>query len=399
MSTKTKSFFNPSTITSGFVAVLVGYATSAIIVYQAAMAAQATNEQAVSWLMVLGLGMGLSSIALSLYLKMPIFTAWSTPGAALLVTSLSGVSLNQAVGVFMFSSLLMLLCGLTRVFERFTQYIPMSLANALLAGVLFQFGLNVFLSLESQLLLGGVMLLSFFILRVLTPLYTIPLVLLIGCTIAYAVGSFDLSYVQLELTGPVWITPEFDLMTCLSIGLPLFVITMASQNMPGVAVLQAHGYNPPVSKLINTTGFTGVVLAPFGGFAFNLSAITAAICMSDSTGKNDIKPYYSTVWGGIFYTVAGLFATGVVALFAAFPQELIMIIAGLALLNTITHSLFETVKNESDRDVAVLTFIITASGFSLFQIGSAFWAVLLGLTLYHIKQSKLRSKELLSVAK
>lgn len=396
---ETKSFLNPSTITAGFVAVLVGYASSAIIVYQAAMAAQANTEQAISWLMVLGLGMGISSIVLSLTHKMPIFMAWSTPGAALLVTSLDGVNINEAVGVFLFSSFLILLCGLTKLFERFTQYIPLSLANALLAGVLFQFGLNVFVSLESQLMLGSVMLLSFFILRSFIPLYTIPLVLLIGCVMAYFNGSFDLSGLQLGISMPVWTTPEFDLMACISVGIPLFVITMASQNMPGVAVLKAHGYKPPVSKLINATGLTGLVFGPFGGFAYNLSAITAAICMSDSAGRDDIRPYYSTIWGGIFYLIAGLFAAAVVTLFAAFPKELVMIIAGLALLNTITHSLSETVKDENDRDIAVLTFIVTASGFSLFQIGSAFWAVLLGMTLYHLKHFKLDWKQMLNFAK
>ncbi|PMG07183.1 hypothetical protein BCV00_08335 [Vibrio breoganii] len=387
---KIHRFFNLSHVTAGFIAVLVGYTSSAVIIFQAANATGASAEQISSWLWALGVGMAVTTIGLSLFYKTPILTAWSTPGAALLATSLDGVSLNQAIGVFLFSSTLILVCGLTGWFEKLTRHIPSSIASAMLAGVLLQFGLNVFTGIAIDPLLVGGMLIGYLVLKRCVPLYAIPLVLLIGVAISLTQGSLRLEGIRLEMAAPVWISPEFSLSALIGIGIPLFVVTMASQNVPGIAVLRANGYQTPSSPLISTTGAMGVLMAPFGGFAFNLAAITAAICMGKEAGEDPKTRYMASVWAGLFYLLTGLFAATVATLFSVFPQTLVFTIAGLALVGTIGNSLAIALNDASEREPALLTFLMTASGVSLMGIGSAFWGLLLGITAYALSSASRR---------
>ncbi|GAB7220613.1 benzoate/H(+) symporter BenE family transporter [Vibrio comitans] len=384
------SFFNLSHITAGFIAVLVGYTSSAVIIFQAANAAGANAEQISSWLWALGVGMAVTTIGLSLFYKTPILTAWSTPGAALLATSLDGVSLNQAIGVFLFSSILILVCGLTGWFEKLTKHTPSSIASAMLAGVLLQFGLNVFTGIAIDPLLVGCMLVGYLILKRFVPLYTIPLVLLIGVAVSLGQGSLRLDGIALEMASPVWIAPEFSLSAVIGIGIPLFVVTMASQNVPGIAVLRANGYQTPSSPLISTTGVMGVLMAPFGGFAFNLAAITAAICMGKEAGEDPKIRYMASIWAGLFYLLTGLFAATVATLFSVFPQTLVFTIAGLALVGTIGNSLAIALNNITEREPALFTFLMTASGVSIMGIGSAFWGLLLGIAAYALSSASRR---------
>ncbi|WP_051560003.1 benzoate/H(+) symporter BenE family transporter [Marinobacterium jannaschii] len=380
-----KKLLNLSCLSAGFVAVLVGYTSSAVIVFQAAAAAGASEAQISSWLWALGIGMGLSSIGLSLRYGSPVLTAWSTPGAALLVTGLSGVSINEAIGVFIFSSLLITFCGLTGWFEKLMQWVPGSLAAAMLAGVLFAFGLNLFQSLQSQLLMVSLMLLVYLLARQIVPRYVIPLALVAGIGVVASQGQLQLGGVQWQLASPVLVSPEFSLSALIGVGIPLFIVTMASQNVPGLAVLRANGYQVPASPLISWTGLTGVLLAPFGGFSFNLAAITAAICMGREADPDPARRYLASVWAGIFYLITGLFGATVVAVFSAFPAELVMAIAGLALLGTIGNSLASALSELENREAALITFLVTASGISLLGVGSAFWGLLLGLIAYHLK--------------
>ena len=375
-----------SHISAGFVAVLVGYTSSAVIIFQAAAAAGADVAQISSWLWALGIGMGLTSMGLSFFYKTPILTAWSTPGAALLVTGLSGVSINEAIGIFIACSGLITLCGVTGLFQKIMLHVPKSLASAMLAGVLLQFGMNTFVALSSQLLMVGAMLVTFLTAKYLLPRYVIPLVLMVGIAIAYAQGELPLQQLSWELSSPIWITPEFHLASLIGVGIPLFIVTMTSQNIPGIAVLRANGYSTPVSPLISWTGLTGVILAPFGGFAFNLAAITAAICMGKEAGEAADKRYLASMCAGFFYLLTGIFGATVAALFAAFPTELVMAVAGLALLGTIGNSLAVAVAEESHREAALLTFIVTASGVSILGIGSAFWGIVIGLVAYHLSR-------------
>ena len=378
-----KALFNLSHLSAGLVAVVVGYASSAILIFQAAIIAGATPAQTGSWLWALGVGMGVSSIALSLYYRVPVLMAWSTPGAALLITALAGLSLGEAIGAFLCCSLMILICGVSGLFSKLMHLVPASLASAMLAGVLLPFGLELFRAFDQHPLLIAGMLICFLVLNQWVRRYAIALTLILGLVIAGAGDMLPWHQIQLEVAQPNWVTPTFSLSSLIGVAVPLFVVTMASQNIPGIAVLRAHGYQPPVSPLISWSGGLGVLLSPFGGFAFNLAAITAAICMGEEADRNPGKRYLATTWAGIFYLVAGIFGATIVSLFTAFPGALVTAIAGLALLGTIGNSLAAGLNDPDSREAAVLTFVVTASGLSWQGVGSAFWGLVIGLLVLH----------------
>ena len=365
-------------VVAGFVAVLVGFTSSAVIVFHAAESAGATPAEVSSWLGALGIGMGVTTIGLSLYYRIPVLTAWSTPGAALLATSLSGVPMAEAIGAFLFSAVLITLCGITGWFERVMNRIPMSLAAAMLAGVLLQFGMDVFVSMTSRLLLVLSMFAMYLMCKRLVPRYAIVLVLLWGVIISWSQDLLQFDTFEFAMTELVFVAPSFSVSTMIGVGIPLFVVTMASQNIPGIAVMRASGYRPPVSSSTTWTGAATLVLAPFGGFALNLAAITAAICMGKEAHEDPDKRYIAAISAGIFYLLTGAFAATVTAVFAAFPKELVLAIAGLALLSTIAGSLSAAMEDMDQREPALITFLVTASGVSLFGVGSAFWGLIAG---------------------
>ena len=317
-----------SAVAAGFVTVLVGFASSAAIVFQAAQALGATPAQTASWMWALGIGMGLTCIGLSLRWRMPVVTAWSTPGAAVLVTSAAGVPMDEAVAGFLVSAALIAVAGFSGLFERMLGRIPLSLASAMLAGVLLRFGIDAFTSIQAQPVLVLSMLATWLLTRRVWPRYAIIATLLAGIAVAAATSQLQLAGLRLELAQPVWTTPRPSLASVLGVALPLFVVTMASQNVPGVAVIRASGYAVPVSPAIGWTGATNLVLAPFGGFALNLAAITAAICMGPEAHPDPARRYVAAVWAGIFYLLVGVFGATVAGLFAAFPTELVLAIAG-----------------------------------------------------------------------
>jgi benzoate membrane transport protein len=334
----------------------------------------------VSWVWALGLGMGLGCIGLSLYYKRPIIIAWSTPGAALLATSLSGASINHAIGIFVFVALLTTLTGLSGWFDRLTKHIPLPLASAMLAGILVQFGLNIFSSLQSSPLMVGIMLLTYLAGKRLAPRYTIMWVLFSGFVSAYLLEQIASTSIVWAMASPVWVTPEFEITYLIGVGIPLFIVTMTSQNIPGVAVLKSSGYAvQPISPLITSSGLLNLVFAPFGGFAFNLAAITAAICTSPEAHPEPGKRYIAGVSSGVFNIAAGLGGATVVSLFSAFPAALVSALAGLALLSTIGNSLVAAIEKNEYRDAATITFLVTASGVSFFDIASAFWGIVIGM--------------------
>jgi benzoate membrane transport protein len=366
-----------SAVVAGFVAVLVGYTSSVAIVFQAAQALGATPAQTASWMWALGLAMGVSCIGLSLRYRMPVLTAWCTPGAALLAAT-HGVSLPEATGAFIVCALLIVLSGATGWFERVMDKLPMAVAAALLAGVLTRFGLDAVLSVRSAPLLVLVMVAAFLAGRRWWPRYAVPGVLIAGMAVAAAQGRLALGAVQWGWAAPVWVTPQFSLGAVVGVGLPLFIVTMASQNLPGVAAQRAAGYAVPVSPVTTATGLVTLALAPFGAFAINLAAITAAICMSLEAHADPAKRYTAPVMAGLFYTLLGLAGGAVVGLLAAFPRELVAAVAGLALLGTIAGGLSAALKDERHRDAAALTFLVTLSGVSVAGVGAAFWGVVAG---------------------
>jgi benzoate membrane transport protein len=369
-------------LAAGFITVLVGYTSSAAIVFQAASAAGASAAELASWLMVLGLAMGVTCIGLSLRYKVPVVTAWSTPGAALLSTSLLGHSMGEAVAAFIFSAALIALCGLTGWFERAMKHIPMSIAAAMLAGVLVSFGMNVFVVMQTRIDLALPMFLSYLLVKRIAPRYAVVVVLAVGCAIAALTGSIKPDGLRWTMATPIWTSPVWHWPVLVGVGFPLFIVTMASQNLPGVAVLRSSGYRPPVSPLIGTTGVVNLLLAPFGCFAVNLAAITAALCMSREAHEDPAKRYLASVAAGGFYLLLGLLGGTVGALFAAFPKALVLAVAGIALFGALASGLALAVREEGHREPALITFLVTASGLTLYGIGAAFWGLLAGTLAY-----------------
>jgi benzoate membrane transport protein len=377
-----------SAATAGFVAVLVGFTSSVAIVFQAATALGATPAQLSSWMWALGLGMGLCSALPSLWLRQPVMVAWSTPGAAVLATAgaAGGFGMAQATGAFIVCAVLITLFGVTGGFERLLVRIPLPIASALLAGVLTRFGLDAFVALKSAFTLVLLMLVAYLVGRRLWSRYAVPGVLVAGTAYAAATGQLHLGGVQWGLTVPVFTAPEFSWQATVSLALPLFVVTMASQNLPGVAAIRAAGYDMPISKVITLTGLATLVLAPFGAFALNLSAITAAICMGREAHPDASKRYMAAVSCGVIYCVVGLFGAAVTGVLSAFPRELVVGIAGLALLGSIGGGLAVALREDAHREAALITFLVTLSGVSLAGIGSAFWGVVAGAFALFVQQ-------------
>jgi len=386
-------FFKDITVgafTAGFVAVLVGFTSSVAIVFQAAQAFHATPAQIASWMWALGVGMGLCTMLPSLYYKKPIMVAWSTPGAAVLATAgvAGGFSMGEAVGAFVVSAALVTLFGITGWFEKLMNRIPVAMASALLAGVLARFGLQGFTAAQTALPLVLLMLTIYLLGRRWLPRYAVVLTLLAGVAYAAVAGQMAWSSVSLSFAVPVFVMPQFSLGAVINLAIPLFVVTMASQNLPGVAAIRATGYEAsiPVSKVITITGAATLLLAPFGAFALNLSAITAAICMGKEAHPDPDKRYTASVSCGLLYLVMGVFGAAVTSLLAAFPKELVAAIATLALLGTIGGGLAAAVKEESHREAALITFLVTLSGVVIAGIGSAFWGLVAGALALFVQQ-------------
>ncbi|BBL26514.1 Inner membrane protein ydcO [Comamonas terrigena] len=377
-----------SAFTAGFVAVLVGFTSSVALVFQAAQAFGATPAQITSWMWALGLGVGLCCLVPSLWLRKPVMVAWSTPGAAVLASAgmAGSFTMPEAVGAFLVCAVLITLCGVTGWFEKLMDRIPMEIASALLAGVLARFGLQAFGAAQTALGMVLAMLAAYLLGRRLLPRYAVVLTLLVGVAWAAASGKMEWSRVQWELALPVFTAPQFTWQAFVSLALPLFVVTMASQNMPGVAVIRATGYELPVSRLVSMTGIASLLLAPFGGYALNFSAITAAICMGPEAHEDKDKRYTAAVVCGAMYMVIGIFGAVVTGLLIAFPQELVLAIAGLALLGSIGGGLAGALRDETHREAALITFLVTLSGVVIAGVGSAFWGVAAGVVALFVQK-------------
>jgi benzoate membrane transport protein len=368
-----------SAVVAGFIAMLTGYTSSLVLMFQAGQAAGLSNGQISSWIWALSIGMAICCIGLSLRYRAPIMIAWSTPGAALLITSLPGVPYSEAIGAYIFASALIVLIGLTGTFDRLMRRIPGSIAAALLAGVLFKIGLEICVAAEQQPLLVVAMLLAYLVGKRLLPRYAVLAALIVGTVLAAVFGLLNFQQFELQLATPEWTTPSFSLAAVISIGIPLFIVAMASQNLPGMAVLRANGYDVPASPLLTTTGLTSILLAPFGSHGIHMAAISAAICAGPEAHEDPKKRYTAAIWCGVFYGIAGIFGATLAALFAALPKALILSIAALALFASIIGGLTQAMSEPDEREAALITFLVTASGMTLFSVGSAFWGIVAGL--------------------
>ena len=363
---------------AGLVAVVIGFASSVALIYQTVINLGGDANLASSWLLTLGLAIGLSSIGLSLFYRMPILVAWSTPGAALLIANAQNFSLNEAIAGFMFSAALIFMCGITGWFEKLINKLPFQLASAMLAGILVNFGIDVFNQMNKEPLLVIVMFFTYLLAKQLVPKFTILFVLVISMVFAGQLNLIEVNEFSWQVSEFKYISPEFTIEAIIGVGIPLFIVTMAAQNLPGIAVLKAHNYKAPVSSILNVTGFINMLSAPFGGFALNLAAITAAICMSESVDKDPKQRYWAAVSGGVFYIVMAIFAGYLMKVFSYLPSALIYSLAGIALFTTITNSIQQSLSENKMSEAAIITFLVTASSLDLWGINSVLWGLIAG---------------------
>ena len=378
-----------SLISSAATAVIVGFASTILVIMEAARAVGATPSQQASWAAALCIGMAVTSFFLSWRYKMPIITAWSTPGAALIATSAAGVTYAHALGAFVVAGLLMVVAGLIKPLEKAIEKIPAPVAAAMLAGVLLRYTLGVPAAAIAMPVMVLPLVVIFFSLRMIYPLFAVPVIVVLGVAMAAFSGSFAGSCCSIGLTAFEWTTPMFDFTTIVSIGVPLFLVTMASQNLPGFAVLRAAGYQPPVQPALLVTGAASTLLAPFGSHAINLAAITASIVTGPDCHPDKDKRWLMAWPYLVFYGIIGLAAASFVQVLGALPKELISAIAGLALFSPLMGGITAMLKDPRDIESALLTFLVTASGISLFGVGSAFWGLMAGLLLFaarHVKE-------------
>lgn len=385
---KVKIDFSLSALVAGLIAVTVSYAGPLLIIFQAAKAIGLSYEHLSSWIWAISIGSGLTGVILSVWFKAPVITAWSTPGAVLLVSGWSAYSYQESIGAFLFSGLLITVFGLTGLFSYFMKKIPYSIVTAMLAGILLKFGVDVFVSLKQFPVLVVPMLLIFLFSKRFLPRYSIVITLCIGVLIVYALNRLDFSGTAISLAHPVFSKPGFSIDALIGLGIPLCIVTMASQNAPGIGVLRAEGYKTPVTPLVTVTGIASVLLAPFGSHGLNLAAITAAICTGKEAHAEPDKRYVAGIACGLFYLIFGVFGAAIVSVFSAFPSELIAAISGLALFASLGSSLTSAMSDNTHRDSALITFLVTISGITVFGVGSAFWGLAAGMLSHYLLNGK-----------
>ncbi|MFC3282014.1 benzoate/H(+) symporter BenE family transporter [Litchfieldella rifensis] len=370
-------------VTAGFVAVLVSYSGPLAIFFQAAQGAEISSAMMTSWVWAISLGAAVSGILLSLWLKVPVVTAWSAPGTALLVTLFPDLSLGEAVGAYLTAAAVIFVIGVTGSFDRIIQMIPPGIASAMMAGILFQFGVGVFVSLESVPALAIGMISAYLLFKRLSPRYCLVLLLIVGVGLAVWLEGASLKGVTLQLAEPQFISPEWSWNATLSLAIPLVLVSLTGQFLPGMAILRGSGYDTPARPVITVTSLTSFVTAFFGGITTVVAAITAAICTSKEAHEDPGKRYVAGVANGVFYLVGACFAGTIVALFTSLPGEFVAVLAGLALIGAIASNVSAFAAHKDHLEASVITFIATASGVSFLGLGSAFWGVVIGAIAYN----------------
>lgn len=367
-----------SAFTAAAVGVIVGFGGTVALVVQAGQTLGASPAQIVSMVTALCLGIGLPGLALSWRLRMPVILAWSTPGAALLAASTLGHDWSTAVGAFVIAGLMMVVVGLIPALGRLAARIPAAVASAMLAGVLAPMVIKLFLVFPTDLVLAVGLTAVFLIARRLAPTWALPLVLVSAFAALAFRGQLSLPPGSGLFGTLAPVGPHFDLKAAISLALPLFLVTLVSQNLPGLVVLRTAGYQPPPGPLLLTTGATTALLAPFGVYGVNMAAIVAAICTGPEAHPDRERRWIVGVIYGVFYLIAAVFAAPLAGLFIAMPLGALALITGLALIGPLTGALVGAVGEPGNREAAILTFAATASGLALFGIGSAFWGLSIG---------------------
>ena len=385
-----------SHISAGLTAVTVGYSSSVVIIIDVARKAGASDDMVVSWLLALGLGMGITCILFSWLSNLPVVTAWSTPGAAFLLTSIGDYRLSEAIGAFRLCALRSVVTAQSRSRLKQISRIPPAISSALLAGILLPICLAIFSDVNDAPYLVVLFIAAYLVGSRLFPRYLMLLLLIMSVTISLFMSSAD-GVVALSsdspglpsiftLPEPIWVTPTFSLSAAIGLAFPLFLITTLSQNLPGIAIHHAHGYTPDHKPILSGIAIVQALLAPFGGFTFNLAAITAALCMGEQADNEKSQRYKAAIAAGVAYLFMGLLASVVVALFVSMPSIIIHLLAGLALLATLQGAVVRAMEVEHHRAPALLTMLCTASGFSLYSMTSAVWGLGLGLLLLYVQK-------------
>lgn len=373
-----------SHISAGLTAVTVGYSSAIVIVIDLARRAGATDEMVVSWLLALGLGMGFTCIVFSWLTKMPVVTAWSTPGAAFLLTTVDAYTLSEVIGAFVLCALFSFVTAQSRILLGQISRIPPAISSALLAGILLPLCLAIFSDINNSPMLVASFIVLYLVGSRLFPRYLMLILLLLSVAISiYLQQDIDIA---VTLPVPIWITPTFSISATIGLAFPLFLITTLSQNLPGIAIHHAHGYQPDHKPILSGIACVQALLAPFGGFTFNLAAITAALCMGEHADSDESQRYKAAIAAGLAYLLMGLLASIVVALFVSMPTVIVHLLAGLALLATLQGAIVRAMDVEHHRAPALLTMLCTASGFSLFSMTSAVWGLAIGLLLLLVQR-------------
>ncbi len=370
--------FSIPAVFAGFITFLIGISVSAVLVIQAAQLLGATAVQISSWFWALGLGIGLSGLILSWKFKYPVATSWSTAGLALVLATASGYSLYEAIGAFLVCGLMTAILGFLGIFQKALSYIPQSLTSAMLAGVLLKFGIALFASMQNDWGFILTLLAVYILSKRFWARYCIVITVIAGIVMCPFFMEFHTPVLHWSLAKPVWITPEFTWSAIFGLALPLFMINMASQYLPGIAMIKSYGYHPHVNQLIGWTGLVQAVLAPFGCYSVNIAAISAAVSLDDQVHPDPSKRYIAGMSCGFFYILMGLFAATLTSLLMSFPHLFIVALAGIALFGTISHNIALAFHDVADREAALMTFLFSASGIHFFGVGSAFWGLLFG---------------------
>lgn len=383
-----KNDWSISATVAGFLAVLISYSGPLIIFFQAAQQAQVAPEMMISWIWAISIAAAIASIFLSIAFKVPVVMAWSAPGTALLVTLFPEVSLNQAVAAYITTAIVLFVIGITGYFDKLLAFIPQSIAAGMMAGILVNFGLGLFSASNHMPAIVLSMLVVFLIARRFNPRYAMLWVLLIGLSLSFAFGKFQAVNWSLSVAIPQFIQPEWTWHSTLNLALPLLLVSLSGQFLPGMSLLKISGYEVPAKPIITTASITSLLFACFGGITTVLGSITAALCVGQDAHENPSKRYIAGVSNGLFYILGGVFAGSIVLLFSLFPKELVAALAGLALLGAISSNLTVALQTESQRESALITFLATASGMSLFGMSSVFWGICIGLLAHFILTPK-----------
>ncbi len=366
-------------------AVVLGFASTILIVIEGARAVGANSAEQASTAAILCFAMAATSAWLAVRHRMPILVAWSTPGSVLIATSAAGITWPEAIGAFIFSGVLMLLTGLIAPLERAIERMPPAIAGAMLAGVLLHYVLGVPEAALAEPALVLPVVVAFFALRIFLPMYAVPVVVVLGLVLA-TLGGGPTQNVHVGFTPLVFVWPQWSWQAIISLGIPLYLVTMASQNLPGFAVLKANGYQPPVSSCLKVTGLSSVLAAPFGSHAVCMAAITASMVAGSDSHPDPAQRWKMIYPYAVLYAVIGLAAGTFVSLLGAMPREIVATVAGLALFGPLTGGISAMMKDARDIEPALVTFLVTASGVSIMGVGAAFWGLLIGLALWGIRR-------------